>query len=149
MPNFIKILLAIVIISVLGFFGATYFIEKSFEKNNKAAFQKWEKETFLPDNYQGTIKNAEEKMINLVSDLPLVKKHAKYLEKATNGKRHQIILVYSNSKENNGDYWIKVGEDNGTCFVSTYNFFVNPKNVKIKYLDVVSDSLIDVKDIKE
>ena len=91
----------------------------------------------------------EEKMINLVSDLPLVKKHAKYLEKATNGKRHQIILVYSNPKENNGDYWIKVGEDNGTCFVSAYNFFVNPKNVKIKYLNVVSDSLIDVKDIKE
>ncbi len=61
MPNFIKILLAILVISVLGFFGATYFIEKSFEKNNKAAFQKWEKETFLPDNYQGTIKNAEDK----------------------------------------------------------------------------------------
>ena len=61
MPNFIKILLAIVVVTVLGFFGATYFIEKSFEKNNKAAFQKWEKETFLSDDYQGTIKNAEDK----------------------------------------------------------------------------------------
>lgn len=61
MPNFIKILLAIVLISVLGFFGATYFIEKSFEKDNKSAFQKWEKETFLPENYQGTIKNSEDK----------------------------------------------------------------------------------------
>ena len=30
-------------------------------KNNKSAFQKWEKETFLPDDYQGTIRNAEDK----------------------------------------------------------------------------------------
>ena len=61
MPNFIKILLAIVIVTALGFYGATYFIEKSFEKNNKSAFQKWEKETFLPDDYQGTISKAEDK----------------------------------------------------------------------------------------
>lgn len=94
-------------------------------------------------------KTEEEKAINLVSDLPLVKKHANYLEKATKGKRHQIILVYLNPKENNGNYWIKVGEDNGKCFVAAYNFYVNPKNLKIKYLDVINDRLIDAKDMKE
>lgn len=61
MPNFIKILLAILIVSVLGFFIATHFIEKSFEENNKNAFQKWEKQTFLPDDYQGIVKNSEDK----------------------------------------------------------------------------------------
>lgn len=61
MPNFIKILLAIITLSVIGFFIATYFIEKSFEKNNKTVFLKWKKEKFLPDDYQGIIKNAEDK----------------------------------------------------------------------------------------
>ena len=61
MPNFIKILLAILIVSVLGFFIATHFIEKSFEENNKNAFQKWEKQTFLPDDYQGIVKNSDDK----------------------------------------------------------------------------------------
>lgn len=90
----------------------------------------------------------EERVMKLVEDLPTVKEHAVYMEKQTQGKRHQLVWIFASPKENEGKYWIKVGEDNGMAYVTAYNFYVDPKTNKVGYYDTAQDTLVDSKDLE-
>lgn len=88
------------------------------------------------------------KIYDIISALPEVKERAKYIEKETNGDRHLQIMIYKTQKELEREYyWVKAGEDNGTNFVTHFNFYVYPYNkirFEIKHYDTVNDSVIDL-----
>lgn len=62
------------------------------------------------------------------------------------GKRKLSILIYKTAKETNkGYYWIKVGEENGSNFVSHFNFYVYPANNQIMFFDAINTAEIPLK----
>jgi hypothetical protein len=87
----------------------------------------------------------EQKICDMILALPEVKERAKYVEKQTKGKRHLMVWIYDTPKESNEEYyWVKAGEDNGTNYVTHFNFYVYPKNNEIKFYDVVNDTVISL-----
>lgn len=90
------------------------------------------------------IKN-EDKIYNLILKIPEVKERGDYIEKKTNGKRHLQLMIVEMPKENQSNYyWIKVGEDNGTNFVTHFNFYVYIRNFEIKYYDTEKDTIVSL-----
>ncbi len=88
------------------------------------------------------------KIYDIVGTLPEVVERAKYIEKESNGNRHLQIMVYKTQKElERPYYWVKAGEDNGTNFVTHFNFYVYPRNeikFEIKYFDTVHDTILNL-----
>ncbi len=70
------------------------------------------------------------KIFDLINELPEVK----------SCKSCDVVSIYKEPKEtNSSNYWIKVGHDNGSNFVSQFNFFVDTLTFEIKYLDTKTD----------
>jgi hypothetical protein len=94
-----------------------------------------------------TEKNRIEKQIfDSINAIPEVKERANYIEKETNGNRHIKIWIYHTPRgKGENYYWVKVGEDNGSNLVTHFNFIVYFNDFKIKYLDTVTNQIIDLK----
>jgi hypothetical protein len=87
----------------------------------------------------------EDKLLNLIYNLPEVKERANYVEKQTNGERHlNITIIQTPEEPDDKSYWLKVGEDNGTNFVTHFTFSVNPDTFEVKYYDVINDTLVSL-----
>jgi len=43
-------------------------------------------------------------------------------------------------------YWFQVGVDNGLRFQPVYNFYVNKRNLEIKYYNTFDDSIVSLKE---
>jgi hypothetical protein len=69
-----------------------------------------------------------------------VKERAKYLEKQTEGKRHLQIWIADTPSIKQPYYYVQVGEDNGTNFVTHFNFYVYPDSMRIMYYDTQNDT---------
>ncbi len=87
----------------------------------------------------------EERIYKLIYNLPEVVERAKYIEKETQGKRHLVIMIAEKPKEKTQNYyWVKVGENLETNFVTHYNFYVYKEKYEIKYYDTVNDTIINL-----
>jgi hypothetical protein len=85
--------------------------------------------------------NKKDKVIDYVLDqvsgLPEVKA---YFREHGNLKAKAAVLLYQDIDANSSRYWVKVGINRPDIFVTTYNFFVDPKTFKIYYFDTMDDS---------
>lgn len=70
----------------------------------------------------------------------------KYLRKETNGERNLKVWIAGYPEDNNGSYYVKAGEDNGTNYVAHHIFLIDPKTMTITYEDVVNDRLISLEE---
>jgi hypothetical protein len=83
----------------------------------------------------------EDIVMEMVFALPEVKERADYIEKETKGQRHMQALINQAPDATTNYYWVKAGEDNGTNFVTHFNFLVYPDR-KIMYYDAINDTTI-------
>ena len=90
---------------------------------------------------QPTDSLTEDKVTEMIFALPEVKERADYIEKETKGARHMEALINQAPDATTNYYWVKAGEDNGTNFVTHFNFLVYPDR-KIMYYDVINDTTI-------
>jgi hypothetical protein len=90
-------------------------------------------------------KTIENKIIDTIFKLKEVKERARYVEKESKGKRHLGIAIYTAPSKHEPYYWVKAWEDNGSSYVTHFNFYVYPKTFTIKFLDTVKDTAISLK----
>ncbi len=88
----------------------------------------------------------ENRIIDTILKLKEVKERAEYVEKVTNGKRHLGICIYKNPSKDQPYYWVKAWEDNGSNYVTHFNFYVYRRPFQIKFLDTVEDTVISLKE---
>ena len=87
----------------------------------------------------------DEKIYKLIFAIPEVKEESKFIEKESKGIGHLEVMIYQTPEETDEKcYHVKAGVDDGTRFITHFNFFVNPISFKIKYLDTVDDTLISL-----
>jgi hypothetical protein len=84
----------------------------------------------------------------LILSLPEVVRMARYIQEHTKGSRHMEVMISQSPRDSiQNYYWVKAGEDNGTIYVTHYNFFVYPDNhFEIKYFDPINDTLMSLED---
>lgn len=83
----------------------------------------------------------------LILSLPEVSKRARYIHEQTKGERHLQVMIVESPNNVIDYYWVKAGEDNGSNYVTHFNFYVFPKrNWEIKYFDTVKDTLVTLED---
>ncbi|MDP8052590.1 hypothetical protein QJU23_09190 [Pasteurella atlantica] len=91
--------------------------------------------------------STEKAMLNRIWNLKEVQASNQYVVNKSNGKRKlKLLISKSPSKKENTDYCIKVVEDNGTNYVTHYNFVIYPESGKIMYLDVITGEEIELTD---
>lgn len=83
----------------------------------------------------------EDEIVNLILNLPEVKRKSAQVEKNSKGKRHLETYVETPPTAQNPNYWVKVAEDNGNSLVAYYIFAVHGKTRQISVYDEVNDSL--------
>lgn len=81
----------------------------------------------------------EEVLIDTIFHLKEVIERSQYIHTQTNGERNLKVWVAEPPADQNGYYWIKAGEDNGTELVTHFNFKVYTQPLRILYYDVISD----------
>lgn len=88
------------------------------------------------------------KVYKLVLSLPEVAQMARYIQEHTKGSRHMEMMISQSPRDSiQNYYWVKAGEDNGTIYVTHYNFYVYPdNNFEIKYFDPINDTLMSLED---
>lgn len=85
----------------------------------------------------------EQKIYELIFNLPEVKELSKIIEKKSNGTRHMSVMIRETPQENDGKYyWVQVGINNEFRFETSYNFCVFPTNFSIQYYDTASDTIL-------
>jgi hypothetical protein len=90
-----------------------------------------------------TASSDEEKVIDMVFALPEVVEYNAMLADAT--ESGAIVMIDGMVELDGIDYyWVKVMEDNGSNYVTNFNFYVNPDNNEIKYYDVITDQAISL-----
>jgi pimeloyl-ACP methyl ester carboxylesterase len=73
----------------------------------------------------------EDKLIDIVHDLPIVKAREISVEKLTKGKRHLTYWVNQPDSEQPNIYIVVVAEDNGMSFATHFRFHIDEKNLKV------------------
>ena len=82
------------------------------------------------------LKTKEDKIVDMVASLPDVVKADAYCKKVSHGKRHLVTYVTDSPSPGKGIYYcLSVAEDNGSNYVTWYNFKVDAKTYEIKYAD--------------
>lgn len=81
----------------------------------------------------------EYKIIDSLFQLKEIKDRQKYIEQQTKGARHLQIIIADKPNLTNKYYWMKVAEDNGTNFVTHFNFYVYPDPIRIMFFDTQDD----------
>jgi len=71
-----------------------------------------------------------DKVSDLVSNLKIVKDEIRLVDSLSKGKRHILLLPFLNDTAKN-IYLVKVAEDNGTNYVTYFNFLVDGNLIKI------------------
>ncbi len=92
-----------------------------------------------------TYSTLENKIIDTIIKLKEVRERAKYIENQTKDKRRLQYSIWKRPTKTTPYYWVKVLEDNGSTLYTHFNFYVYPNTMNIKYLDTVSDEVLDLK----
>jgi hypothetical protein len=86
----------------------------------------------------------EARVIGRVMNIPEVRKEMKYVKETSEGRRH---LSFSVNREPSGDfkyYWVRVWENTAYSTITHFQFYVSPKTMEVKYLDIPNDTLLDL-----
>lgn len=97
---------------------------------------------------QSNVKSEQEEdaILQAVSKLPEVLARQTHVHKESAGKRKVMIMIFQTPAQlDEKYYWVKVIENNGTNLVTHFNFYVYPKSLKIKYLDVAVNEVMSLK----
>ncbi len=95
-----------------------------------------EKNKSFSNNYS----KIEKHIIDIIANLPEVRKRSYYVKSQTKNKRHIRIVIWQKPTIEHKYYWVKVMEDNGMSYYTHFNFFIYPKNFSIKYFDTSNDT---------
>lgn len=90
--------------------------------------------------------DTEEKIMDTIFKLKEVKQRANYIDQQTKGKRYLQIWIAHRPNIKQPYYYIQVGEDNGTNFVTHFNFDVYPDSMRIMYFDTKDDKEMTLKE---
>ncbi len=97
--------------------------------------------------------NPEEKVVELVENLPEVKKRMEEIDLNSHHKNILNIWISDGPEITKLKYYlVKVGEDNGVNTVTLFNFYVDPVSEEILFYDVIRDTLLHLeywRDINE
>lgn len=91
----------------------------------------------------------ESKIMDLILSLPEVKQANAYVVKHSHGKRHLFDYIHMRPDNKDGDYWVKVCEDNGGSYATHFNFIVNGKTFAIKYMDTMTSEEVPLEVIRK
>lgn len=86
-----------------------------------------------------------DKVLDTISNIPEVKERSDYINRQTNGKRHLSFIVHDRPSDTSKYCWVQVAEDNGANYYTHFNFYVNSKNLEIKYIDIENNDTLDLK----
>ncbi len=87
----------------------------------------------------------ELKIIDKINHLSEVKRLQDEVKKNSGGKRRVFTAIYQRPAGDIKDYWVRVWQDNGECYVGIFNFYVDPGSFEIKYFDADTDKIMDLK----
>lgn len=107
-----------------------------------------EKDTPVEDEASHEAKpnaSAEDKIMQLVLDLPEIRKMDEKIRKKTDGKRGLQAMVSNRPSDDEEYYTVSVAEDNGESLATYYTFHVYP-DYSMMYYDVISDSEMTLKE---
>ena len=95
-------------------------------------------------NYDTTIQlsDFENKIVDTIFQLKEIKERQKYIKQQTKGSRNLQIWIADKPNLTNKYYYIQVGEDNRTNYVTHFNFYVYPDSMRIMFLDTKEDEEI-------
>lgn len=89
----------------------------------------------------------ETRVMNAIWQLDAVQERNDQVVELSEGKRELFLLLYKTPEETeNGAYWVKIVEDNGSSYVSHFNFFIYPNDGKTTFYDTINDLEIDVEE---
>lgn len=88
---------------------------------------------------------AEDKIVQLVLDLPEIQKMDESIRKKSNGKRGLKAYVSNRPSDDEEYYTVSVAEDNGQALATYYTFHIYP-DYSIQYYDVINDSEMTLKE---
>jgi hypothetical protein len=94
-------------------------------------------------------KATEDKILDTIFRLKEVKERADYVKKASQGKRHLGVVIYTKPSNEAPYYWVKACEDNGISYYTHFNFYVYPKPFAIKFIDTERDIVISLDEWRE
>lgn len=77
--------------------------------------------------------------------LPFVKKADAYIDSFSNHQHGMAFMLDSLDKKEN-EIYVQAGYNGDMRFETYYHFYVNPKTMEIKVLDVVNDKKLSVKE---
>ncbi|MBS1508107.1 MAG: hypothetical protein JSS79_15820 [Bacteroidetes bacterium] len=117
--------------------------KKSAERETKSADSVMVSDSVPASRVLAVDSLTEDEIFDMVMALPEVKERSAYVDKESKGERHLAPLLYGSPDANDNYYWVKVGEDNGTNFVTHFHFYVYP-NRSIRYYDAANDTVMDL-----
>ncbi|WP_341902179.1 hypothetical protein [Fluviicola taffensis] len=91
------------------------------------------------------ITHTEDKLIDLVWQLPEVKSLSDKIERESKGKRHLVGRISSTPSDDQEYYGVSVAEDNGEALATYFEFRIYPDNT-MYYYDVVEDQELTLKE---
>jgi hypothetical protein len=88
----------------------------------------------------------ENKITDKLMALPFVKKSDKYIDSFSNHQHGIAFMVDRGGDSSDTEITVEAGYNGDERFETYYHFFVNPKTLEIKVLDVVNDKKLTVKE---
>lgn len=88
--------------------------------------------------------STEEKAIAKIFSLPEVQTRNKYIDSVTNHKHGITIIVRKKPLHKQDYYWIQAGNNNEIRFEPIYNFYVYLPDLRVAYLDLLSNEAISL-----
>ncbi len=87
----------------------------------------------------------EDKITKALMKLPFVKKTNAYIDSFSN-HQHGIAFMLDSLEKGEKEIAVRAGYNGDLRFETYYFFYVNPKTMEIKVLDVINDKKLSVKE---
>jgi len=88
----------------------------------------------------------ENQLMEKLFELPGLIKLGDYINSNSQGKNSMNIILSGLPEDNNGNYYFKVTEDNGTNYVTLVHIYINPETYIITVYDPVTDEMISIEE---
>lgn len=89
--------------------------------------------------------SVEERIINTVMALPEAEAANRHIDSITNHQKG-LASMMDEPEKGETDYSVRVGYNGDERFETYYFFYVNPSTLRVKILDVITDSIIPIED---
>jgi len=88
----------------------------------------------------------ENKITDKLMTLSFVKKSDKYIDSFSNHQHGIAFMVDRGGDSSDTEVTVEAGYNGADRFETYYHFFVNPKTLEVKVLDVINDKKLTVKE---